>query len=415
MASRYDDLPRERWDRDRFERLSRRNPEEHDYFRFEEREKFGPPGRARQEVIIDERRGSRGHFEERDRYVEEERYGPPARRSTAAFDGQVPPEFDNRALAPYRRPRPQMLRRQSSLDTFDRRPGSNYVDDYRLPAEVPIPLPIRRPLPPAAPARGRYFEEFEERYRDSDEDYRDIRIKEERRGNHRSRSRMRSRSVRRRRHSSGSSGSSSEDDKQSSNVGRKGRTKLPKRLAHKGAIIELGYPYEEEENFIIVQRALDKDHIDVIIEKSKKFREDKVKNVTYKYGGTEERKEEIKEEKKEEIKEIKEIKEEKRDAPVAAGEVVKKTTTTTIMEPPAHHHHHQDLAVVVPSRRHTDEESIRREIAALEAERRLLKLERSDRHRDGEWEVIETDRRPKEVIRVEKDRKGRMALVRSAH
>jgi hypothetical protein len=149
----------------------------------------------------------------------------------------------------------------------------------------------------------------------------------------------------------------------------------------------------------------------VIIEKSKKYKEGKslteesldntdtlseiVKSVTYKYEGNEE----VKEEKKEEIEE----------------DVIKKTTTTTIVEPPAHHHHHQDLAVVVPARRHADEESIRREIAALEAERRLLKLERSDRHRDGEWEVIETDRRPKDVIRVEKDRKGRMALVRSAH
>jgi hypothetical protein len=246
MSSRYDDLPRERWDRDRFERLNRHSPGERDYFRFEESEKYGPPGRARQEVIIDERRGPRGRFEERERYVEEERYGPPARRSTAGFEEQMPPEFDNRALAPYRRPRPQMLRRQSSLDTFDRRPRSNYVDDYRLPAEVPIPLPIRRPQPPAAPSRGRYFEEFEERYRDSDEDYRDIRIKEERRGNHRSRSRMRSRSVRRRKHSSGSSDSDSDDDNKPSIVGRKGRTKLPKRLANKSAIIELGYPYEEE-------------------------------------------------------------------------------------------------------------------------------------------------------------------------
>jgi hypothetical protein len=56
---------------------------------------------------------------------------------------------------------------------------------------------------------------------------------------------MRSRSVRRRRNSSGSSDSNSDDDK-SPDVGRKGRTKLPKRLAHKAAIIELGYPYEEE-------------------------------------------------------------------------------------------------------------------------------------------------------------------------
>jgi hypothetical protein len=110
---------------------------------------------------------------------------------------------------------------------------------------------------------------------------------------------------------------------------------------------------------------------------------------------------------------------------VAPGELVKRTTTTTIIDPPDHHHHHQDLAVMVPAR--LSDAGLRREIKALEAERKALQLERAaewrmeraDRIRDGDWEFIERerekDRRPRNVVRVEKDRKGRMALVRSVN
>jgi hypothetical protein len=109
-----------------------------------------------------------------------------------------------------------------------------------------------------------------------------------------------------------------------------------------------------------------------------------------------------------------------------------------------HHHHPREfeeieesatvagpLALLVPDRK--SDREIRREIASLEAERRALRLEResddnravalSIRDRDG-YEVVERrevieDRpyreREREVVRVEKDSKGRMALVRSTH
>lgn len=89
------------------------------------------------------------------------------------------------------------------------------------------------------------------------------------------------------------------------------------------------------------------------------------------------------------------------------------------------------LAVLVPERK--SDREIRREILNLEAERRALRLEREAddkravslaiRDRDG-YDVVERreviEERPfrereKEVIRVEKDRKGRMALVKSTH
>ena len=70
---------------------------------------------------------------------------------------------------------------------------------------------------------------------------------------------------------------------------------------------------------------------------------------------------------------------------------------------------HGALAVITPRK---DERSIKAEIRALEAERRRIKHERElerghDRHRDEE--IIIEDRN---VVKIEKDRKGRMSLVR---
>jgi hypothetical protein len=85
------------------------------------------------------------------------------------------------------------------------------------------------------------------------------------------------------------------------------------------------------------------------------------------------------------------------------------------------------LTIVLPERGRQSDHDIRREIKALEAERRALKLEReADERRyqaaiirDSDYEIIESIDRPRErsrsVVRVEKDRKGRLALVRSTH
>lgn len=60
---------------------------------------------------------------------------------------------------------------------------------------------------------------------------------------------------------------------------------------------------------------------------------------------------------------------------------------------------------------HRSERDIRDEIRLLEEERRMLKYEREG---DREYEFVE--RTPKkDVVRVDRDRKGRLALVRSAH
>ena len=87
----------------------------------------------------------------------------------------------------------------------------------------------------------------------------------------------------------------------------------------------------------------------------------------------------------------------------------------TIVAPRNTHHHHRTTS------------DIKREISSLEAERRAIQLEReaeskmvlAERIRDGdyveEYEWVERDRRNRDIVRVEKDRKGRMALVRSTH
>lgn len=75
---------------------------------------------------------------------------------------------------------------------------------------------------------------------------------------------------------------------------------------------------------------------------------------------------------------------------------------------------HGPLALIAPKERR-DERSIKAEIRALEAEKKMLKYEREaekehrkvDRYRDGEI-LIERER----DVKIEKDRKGRMSLVR---
>jgi len=95
--------------------------------------------------------------------------------------------------------------------------------------------------------------------------------------------------------------------------------------------------------------------------------------------------------------------------------------------------------LVIQDREYRSQRDIEAEIRALESERRALRLEREDQDKmalrvrdrtDEEYQLVEyRDRRdreiipivernpspPRNVIRVEKDRKGRMALVRSAH
>ncbi|KAF2113443.1 hypothetical protein BDV96DRAFT_648401 [Lophiotrema nucula] len=456
-----DELPPirgERWDRDRFERMRGlgRGPgssgrDEHDHYRFQERDRF-PGGRREVDIHEDyDRRGPR--VMERESFREDERFAP--RRRTEIFDEPTPSEVANRALAPYRRKsivekdidisvrrpaRPQYIRRQSSLDTFDRRPLPKYGemerfdrmererDDYKLPPNVPIPLPIRERR--RSPSRGFREEDFEEiRYKDFDrereprrEEYREVEIKREKSRHRRSRSQAAKSHAATSVRSSSSSSFETVDVPARANFGRRGKTRLPKRLVKKQAIVELGYPYNEEDDFFIVTRALEKEHIDEIIKISENYGEEKT---TYIY-----------EDKKTETHEPPPPPPsffaqapppppppESVYAPAPPPPAsVRYAETMRSASPPRHeiyeerieesNHIGGPLTVLVPEdrHRHRSERDIREEIRSLESERRMLKYER-----EGDYEIIERREPRREVLRVEKDRRGKLALVRSAH
>ena len=241
----------ERWDHERFNReRGGRQVIEHD--RFEEHERFAPrPPRERAYDDFDypPSRGGRGErFEEKDRFFAEERYGPPARRaprqeryykeeeidsfeSSPDRGGRIIP-LDRGSAARRAPPRPGIIRRQSSLDTFDRKPLPKFS---REPPEIiQMPGPGRRRRSPP-----RYERDFED-IRIAEPDYYGD---EEFRG-------WKEREViidRRRR---GGEAEFEEREtveyQEEEPFPRRGKTKMPGRLVNKRAIIELGYPFEEE-------------------------------------------------------------------------------------------------------------------------------------------------------------------------
>lgn len=256
----FDDYapPQQRWNRDRFDRVrasSRGPPREYDTYRYEESDRVSAHGGERRKLSVDERveRRDGSRFEEDDRYVEEERYRPARRPRPEYLDESedryrsagrelqpypvrreyVEAEYAERpARAPRRVARPGLARRQSSLDTFDRRPVPRY-DEREIDVKIKIDGPPQR--------RGK-----EERLRVPEvaelreEDYRDVRIRREKsavRREPRSPERV-SREVIRIQESP-------------LRRGKKGRTRMPKRLVHKSALNELGHTYVEEVSFLL--------------------------------------------------------------------------------------------------------------------------------------------------------------------
>lgn len=175
----------ERWDHDRLA---------YEKDRFEERDRYyaRAPTRERvREASVDER------FVERraprpweDNHVRERKYydeAPPRHRSPSpdlerSIYLEKERDREYRDPPPVRRP-PGLLRRQSSLDTFDRRPAQRLYDhdeyepparprDYRPEPYEPIPLPRSRALPPPRMYAEYDYEEIKvadpQRYGDDD-------------------------------------------------------------------------------------------------------------------------------------------------------------------------------------------------------------------------------------------------------
>ncbi|EXJ80634.1 hypothetical protein A1O3_06918 [Capronia epimyces CBS 606.96] len=272
----YRDPPPQRWDTDRFAR---------------EREIRAPP-------VIDQRPPyadyppRRAPVYEDERYYEEERYGPRGTTERRYFEetdyydprsqrGQLVPYAPERPARPEAPPRPGLLRRQSSLDTFDRQPARryrDYEDSYR-PQRVP---PARELIPIPAPSPKRY-----PRY--DGPSYDDVRVQDpDLYGDDGFREyREREWVSRRRRNSSPSPERRSvreeffeevkEDTKEVKPYPRRGKTRMPKRLVHTKVLYDLGYPYyEEDERTIVIEKALGPDNIDEVFAKSKEYREREV-------------------------------------------------------------------------------------------------------------------------------------------
>ena len=279
--------PTERWDSDRFAReRSGRTVIEKD--RFEERDRYAAPPSRRRESSADHffssrpappRGGGGGAYEEEeDRFYERrERFEPPARREPRVSARDVrerryyeEDDYEEHDPGPRRfagrggggggrnEPRPGMLiRRQSSLDTFDRKPMR-----YREPEAPRYREPEVITVPPPRGGRGREEKHrYEPRYAERDYEEMDIRIAEpDRYGDDRFRGwkEREVETIRRRRggrsRSEERGGGFREREEEREEVvieeekpwPRRGRTRMSARLVNKRALVQLGYPYEDE-------------------------------------------------------------------------------------------------------------------------------------------------------------------------
>ncbi|KAJ5150245.1 hypothetical protein N7448_001823 [Penicillium atrosanguineum] len=217
----------------------------------------GPPVAERPRHAEDERFEFRMH--------EEDRYGPPARAPGRRYDDEHLVHTSGPLVAHDRRRRdespsfvrPRLLRRQSSLDTFDRIPRRK-MEEVRDRAPRMRGIPSAPPPPRASPGRYREREIYEDiRIADpdtyGDEEYRGMHDREGM-GHHR-----RSSSMRRRHH-------------EEKPYPRKGKTRIPRKRVHIHAILDLGYPFKEEDDTIVIQKALSKEQIDEVISLSREFR-----------------------------------------------------------------------------------------------------------------------------------------------
>lgn len=279
------------------------------------------------ETIIRERR--RVVYEDEPPRGMRRRASPPTRRFSppaSEVERRVVIEKERRYRSPSPRPG-RLLRRQSSLDTFDRRHHDDFPPrhDHSVPPYVDQPLPRSRALPPPRVYAERdYYDEISvaEPRRYVEEHFHDhptrVHEREIVRTRHRSRSRSRvsrvsrrgrSRSSRSR--SSSSSGGTSLTTK--SEYPKKGKTRIPARLVSKRALIDLGYPFVEEGNTIIVQKALGQTNIDEVLKLSDEYKKSELELLAARSSAGD-------------------IIEERRT------EVVEYTTAPTMIH--QHHHHH---------------------------------------------------------------------------
>ena len=258
MGSRYKDdgysSPRrgggERWDRERMDAYDRRAPTTVERDRYEEVDYYSRPQRrdpsprryeTKEKVVYEERDRYEAPYRQRYRYDEE-----PDRVSGAMVhrpreeDREIDIEIRRRE---YDRPerefeRPKFVRRQSSLDTYDRKPMPRYGDVARIREETVMVPAERRRSPPRYRSPPR-FEEVEEIRRAEQDRYRE----EEFVG-------YREREVSRVRRNDNAEYEFEEREdiieEETQNFPKRGKTKMPSHLINIDVLAELDYPFERE-------------------------------------------------------------------------------------------------------------------------------------------------------------------------
>ena len=285
--SRYGDFsprgPPERWTPERFQReRGERRSQVIERDHYDERDSYSSGGAYRRESSADNfysRRttvGGRGgeRYEDDRFYEKEERYGPPARRSGGGGGGsfrerryyEEEDEVDSFESSPPRGSREMryeddlrsrggrgapsrpgaLIRRQSSLDTFDRKPMSRYGPQRRRSPPEVITMPG-----PRSHSRPGYRRESPPRHHERE--YDEIRIAEpDRYGDENFRGwKEREIDITRRRRTDSSPHFKEKELIQEEIIEekpfpRRGRTKMSARLVNKRAIIDLGYPFEDD-------------------------------------------------------------------------------------------------------------------------------------------------------------------------
>ena len=258
-------------DRDPFDDRDRDRDRDREYYpRAEQRESSPPPRRERERerVIYAER--DRYEIPSRPRYRYEDEPAGDVRNASAMVPrpraeqdderreidieirrreynrgrtspSQSPPPA--RAAAPPSRAfeRPKFVRRQSSLDTYDRKPMPKYGDVARVREETLMVVPVaRRRSPPRyrSPPRFDEYEEMRMDGRDRERDFVEYRERDFER-------------VR----SGGSRGGAEYEIEEreeiieetvTKNLPKRGKTKMPIRLVNTEVLIRLDYPFEQQ-------------------------------------------------------------------------------------------------------------------------------------------------------------------------
>lgn len=146
-------------------------------------------------------------------------------------------------------PRPKFIRRQSSLDTFDRRPMPRFGDREDFRQVVTVPTPPRRRRSPVRRIDERDYEEV--RIVDQEADVNIRHVHEDHFDNdhyyHFEQDQYEvPADVRERERTTRSYRFQVDDDLVDAPPVKRGKTRVPRRLVEKTAIDVLGYPFEEE-------------------------------------------------------------------------------------------------------------------------------------------------------------------------